>query len=84
MKYLIGFLGRELPDLKMSCFQVQLENVNKAHFSYRKYINLSTFTEVKNSPEKQQRSGSFQVSSLTKIHTVQKLKLKEFPIKDKP
>lgn len=53
MKYLIGFLGKELPDLQMSCFQVQLENVNETRFSYRKYINLSTFTEVKNSPQKQ-------------------------------
>lgn len=58
-KYLIGFLGRELPDLKMSCFQVQLENVNETHFSYGKYINPSSFTEVKNGPQKKQRSGRF-------------------------
>lgn len=32
MKYLTGFLRGELPDLKMSCFQVQLENVNEMYF----------------------------------------------------
>lgn len=40
MKYLIGFLGRELPGSKMSCFQVQLENVNEMYFSFGKTIRL--------------------------------------------
>lgn len=46
MKSLIGFLGRELPDLRMLCFQVQWENVNEMYFSFGKicksvYINRS-------------------------------------------
>lgn len=43
MKYLIGFFGRDQPDLKMPCAQVQLENVNEKYSGFRKYcMNLST------------------------------------------
>ena len=58
MKCLIGFCGRELPDLKMSCCQIQVENISYI-LVLKKYINMSILTEEKNSPLKQQRSKVF-------------------------
>lgn len=59
MKSLIGFLGRELPDLRMLCFQVQWENVNEMYFSFGKickpvYINRSEKWKVVLSNSKDQ------------------------------
>lgn len=46
IQHLIGILGREPPDLTISCFQIQLENANDTYHGFRKYINLSTLTEA--------------------------------------
>lgn len=47
LEYLIVILGRELSDLKISCFQVQLEHANETHFGFKIYINLFILTEAK-------------------------------------
>lgn len=87
MKYLTVFLRGELPDLKMSHFQVQLENVNEMYFCCgKRYISVYINTSAKQSPKIAKTKKLFlsiNNPSFTKIHSVQKYELKGFPINEK-